>query len=432
MAGPEMLLQYLWEHRLWDYGSLRTVDGRRVNVIDQGRRNNDAGPDFFNAKVEIGGELWAGNVEIHVNASDWHRHRHHEDPAYDTVVLHVVGCSDTEVRRRDGQVIPQLELPYTADYRARYDAMVNNVTDRLACARELHSIPPLYITDWIASLGYERIYAKVERVNDFLDRLDGDWQAAAYVTLARALGFSTNSDAFERVAFATPLRCLLKHRSDSRLLEAALFGQAGFLATANVDPDVPDYLDNLRTDYGFMCAKYNLEAPESPGWKMSRMRPPNLPHRRIAALVAMIADGFRFGSAFAHVTDEASARELFKTEITGYWATHYTFGPSSAYVPRAFSPDSVTSLIINALVPLLYAYGLYFGDDAKTAAAVDILQGLPAENNSVTRIFTEQGIPCDDAFSSQALIQLRRAYCEPRKCLYCRIGHRILAAKARP
>lgn len=432
MAGPEMLLQYLWEHRLWDYGSLRTVDGRRVNVIDQGRRNNDAGPDFFNAKVEIGGELWAGNVEIHVNASDWHRHRHHENPAYDTVVLHVVGCSDTEVRRRDGQVIPQLELPYTADYRARYDAMVNNVTDRLACARELHSIPPLYITDWIASLGYERIYAKVDRVNDFLDRLDGDWQAVAYVTLARALGFSTNSDAFERVAFATPLRCLLKHRSDSRLLEAALFGQAGFLATANVDPDVPDYLDNLRTDYGFMCAKYNLEAPESPGWKMSRMRPPNLPHRRIAALVAMIADGFRFGSAFAHVTDEVSARELFKTEITGYWAMHYTFGPSSAYVPRAFSPDSVTSLIINALVPLLYAYGLYFGDDAKTAAAVDILQGLPAENNSVTRIFTDQGIPCDDAFSSQALIQLRRAYCEPRKCLYCRIGHRILAAKARP
>ena len=432
MAAPEMLLQYLWEHRLWDYGSLRTVDGRRVNVIDQGRRNNDAGPDFFNAKVQIGGELWAGNVEIHVNASDWYRHRHHEDPAYDTVVLHVVGCSDTEVRRRDGQVIPQLELPYTADYRARYDAMVNNVTDRLACARELHSIPPLYITDWIASLGYERIYAKVDRVNDFLDRLDGDWQAVAYVTLARALGFSTNSDAFERVAFATPLRCLLKHRSDSRLLEAALFGQAGFLATANVDPDVPDYLDNLRTDYGFMCAKYNLEAPESPGWKMSRMRPPNLPHRRIAALVAMIADGFRFGSAFAHVTDEVSARELFKTEITGYWATHYTFGPSSAYVPRAFSPDSVTSLIINALVPLLYAYGLYFGDDAKTAAAVDILQGLPAENNSVTRIFTDQGIPCDDAFSSQALIQLRRAYCEPRKCLYCRIGHRILAAKARP
>ena len=332
MAGAEMLLQYLWEHRLWDYGSLKTIDGRRVNIIDQGRRNQDSGPDFFNAKIEIDGHVWAGNVEIHVRASDWHRHGHHADRAYDSVILHVVG----------------------------------------------------------------------------------------------------HSDAFERVAYATPLRCLLKHRSDRRLLEATLFGQAGFLATAGNDPEHPGYVDDLRADYGFMKAKYGLSAPESPGWKMARMRPPNLPHRRIAALAAIIADGFRFGSAFSHVTNQADARNLFTTEITGYWATHYTFGPSSAYVPRAFSPDSVTSLIINAVVPLLYAYGVYFGDDSKTAAAVELLQSLPPENNSVTRIFTDQGIPCDDAFSSQALIQLRRAYCEPRKCLYCRIGHRILASKAKP
>ncbi|MBJ2188503.1 MAG: DUF2851 family protein [Muribaculaceae bacterium] len=432
MAGAEMLLQYLWEHRLWDYGSLKTIDGRRVNVIDQGRRNQDSGPDFFNAKIEIDGHIWAGNVEIHVRASDWHRHGHHADRAYDSVILHVVGHSDAEVRRPDGQPIPQLELPYTPDYRSRYDAMVNNTVDRLACSRHLYGFSPIHITDWITALGHERLYAKVERVNSALGRLDGDWQAAAYVTLARALGFSTNSDAFERVAYATPLRCLLKHRSDRRLLEATLFGQAGFLATAGNDPEHPGYVDDLRADYGFMKAKYGLSAPESPGWKMARMRPPNLPHRRIAALAAIIADGFRFGSAFSHVTNQADARNLFTTEITGYWATHYTFGPSSAYVPRAFSPDSVTSLIINAVVPLLYAYGVYFGDDSKTAAAVELLQSLPPENNSVTRIFTDQGIPCDDAFSSQALIQLRRAYCEPRKCLYCRIGHRILASKAKP
>ncbi len=432
MPGPEMLLQYLWEHRLWVYGSLSTVDGQRVNVIDQGRRNNDAGPDFFNAKIEIGGRIWAGNVEIHVNASDWMRHGHQDDPAYDSVVLHVVGKSDAEVRRRDGQLIPQLVLPYTADYRARYDAMVNNTADRLACARHLGNFPPLHITDWLSALGYERLYAKVDRVNAALKHLDGNWQAVAYVTLARALGFSTNSDAFERLAYATPLRCLLKHRSDRQLLEATLFGQAGFLDNATDDPENPGYVDALRADYGFMKAKYELEAPETPGWKMARMRPPNLPHRRIAALASLIADGFSFGRAFAHITDQTSARNLFKTEITGYWANHYTFGPSSAFTPRAFSPDSVSSLLINAVVPLLYAYGLFFGDDAKTAAAIDILQSLPPENNSVTRIFTDQGIPCDDAFSSQALIQLRRAYCEPRKCLYCRIGHRILAAKARP
>ena len=430
--AAEMLLQYLWEHRLWKYGSLRTVDGRRVEVIDQGRRNSDSGPDFFNAKVNIGGQEWAGNVEIHVKASDWHRHGHDSDMAYDSVVLHVVGESDCEIHRHDGQVIPQMVLPYVADYRARYDAMVNNTSSKLACGKDLSQVPPLYITDWLTSLGYERLYAKVERVNEALERLEGDWQAAAYVVLARALGFSTNSDAFERLAYSTPLRCLLKHRSDPQLIEATLFGQAGFLDHPSKDPDDADYMKQLRLDYGFMCAKYGLERPEAIGWKMARMRPPNFPHRRIAALVAMLAEGFRIGRGFSHIADEESARGLFDVEINGYWINHYTFGTPSVYAPKAFSPESVTSLLINAIVPLLYAYGMYFGDDAKMAAAVAILQALPAENNSVTRVFTDFGVACRDAFTSQALIQLRRAYCEPRKCLYCRLGHRMLAAKTAP
>lgn len=426
--GAEMLLQYLWEHRLWPEGSLRTSDGLDVQVIDPGRRNNDAGPDFFNAKVSIGGRVWAGNVEIHVNSSDWRRHGHHTDPAYDSVVLHAVGRIDCVVERRDGSPIPQVELPYTTDYRRRYDAMVNSPSNP-ACRDELPLLPPMYVTDWVASLGYERLYAKVERINAALERLDGDWQAAAYVTVARALGFSTNSDPFERLAYSTPLRCLLKHRDEPQLLEATLLGQAGFLDTVTGDDTTDRYIEALRADYSFMRAKYDLQPPGSLSWKMARMRPPNFPHRRIAALVSLIAGGFAIGRDFAHVDDEASARALFKIDIAGYWVSHYTFGHHTACAPQAFSASSVTSLLINALIPLLYAYGCYFGNDRRMQAAVELLQRLPAENNSVTRIFTDCGVACDDAFTSQALIQLRRAYCEPRKCLYCRIGHRLLAAK---
>ena len=429
--AAEMLLQYLWEHRLWVYGSLTTVDGRRIDVIDPGRRNTDAGPDFFNAKIKIGEQEWAGNVEIHVKASDWFRHGHQNDHAYDTIILHVVGESDCEIQRPDGQTIPQAVLPYVTDYRRRYDALVQNPS-KLACGGELADMPPIYFSDWMSSLGYERLYSKVDRVNEALERLNGDWQAAAYVVLARALGFSTNSDAFERLAYATPLRCLLKHRNDQNLLEAALFGQAGFLREGSKDPEDEWFMNQLRDDYGFMRCKYDLEEPENLGWKMARMRPPNFPHRRIAALVSLIQDGFSIGRYFAHVKDEKSARELFKIDITGYWINHYTFGCTSAYAPKAFSQESVTSLLINAIVPLLYAYGLYFGNDEKMETATAILQSLPPENNSVIRIFTDYGIPCEDAFASQALIQLRRNYCEPRKCLYCRIGHRLLAAKARP
>lgn len=426
-----MLLQYLWEHRLWPYGSLVTTDGRRVDVIDQGRRNNHAGPDFFNAKLKIGSEEWAGNVEIHVRASDWMRHGHQDDRAYDAVVLHVVGTADCEIHRPDGSVIPQLVLPYVEDYRQRYDRMVYSPSEP-ACRAELTTLPSIYITDWLTALGYERLYSKVDRVTEVLSRHDGDWQAAAYVVLARALGFSTNSDPFEQLAYATPLRCLLKHSNDSRLVEATLFGQAGFLEKDGItDPRELEYVDRLRDDYSFMCAKYGLTVPRGAMWRMARMRPANMPHRRIAALAAMISDGFTFGRRFAHVTNEDQARQLFDVQIRGYWIDHFKFGQKSAYAPVAFSRDTVTSLLINVVVPLLYAYGLHYGNDTTMERAIDLLQSLPPENNSLVRIFTDCGLACGSAFTSQSMIQLRRAYCEPRKCLYCRIGHRLLAEKTR-
>lgn len=427
----EMLLHYLWEHRLWEYGTLRTDDGRRVEVLDPGLHNHDSGPDFFNAKVKIGDRTWAGNVEIHTKASDWFRHGHHNDRAYDSVILHVVGHSDVEVKRADGAAIPQVVMPFTPEFRKRYDSMVGGLAQP-PCGNELGTLPALYITDWISSLGYERLYSKVERIYGYLEKLNGDWMEVAYVTLARALGFSTNSDPFERLAFSTPVHCLLKHASDPRLVEAALFGQAGFLNEKPAEPEDVLHYEELRMDYEFMKAKYDLKPVDSPGWKLARMRPPNFPHRRIAALKQMVCDGFGFGRNFSHVKDEESARQLFNTNISGYWETRYNFGGRTAVAPRAFSPETVTSLIINTVAPLLYAYGLYFASDERTEAAVNILQKLPPEHNSVTRVFTDRGIVCDDAFTSQALIQLRRAYCEPRKCLYCRIGHRILAAKAAP
>ena len=429
--SAEMLLHYLWEHRLWKYGTLRTVEGQRVEVLDPGIHNDDSGPDFFNAKIIIGEKTWAGNVEIHTSASDWFRHGHQDDPAYQSIILHVVGHSDAEIKRPDGSVIPQLILPYTADFRRRYLSMVESPAEP-ACASELHTLDPLYVTDWLTALAYERIYAKVDRVFQYLRRVNDDWQAAAYITLARALGFSTNAEPFERLAVATPLRFMLKHSSQPALIEAILFGQSGFLDAKPSAPDDVLYIEQLRIDYDFLRAKYGLSPLESPGWKLARMRPPNFPHRRIAALCSMISDGFTFGRKFSHVSSLDEARQLFNCQINGYWESHFSFGGNAAKAPRAFSPETVGSLIINALVPLLYAYGLHFGNDRKMNTAIEIMQALGAEHNSLTRIFTDRGISCDDAFTSQALIQLRRAYCEPRKCLFCRIGHRILAAKSHP
>ena len=109
-------MQYVWQHRLWMAQAMFTVDGRKVQVIDPGRLNTDAGPDFFNAKVKIDGEMWVGNIEIHVRASDWFRHHHDIDKAYDNVILHVVEKDDMPVRRSNGEVIPQLCMPCSAQF----------------------------------------------------------------------------------------------------------------------------------------------------------------------------------------------------------------------------------------------------------------------------------------------------------------------------
>ncbi len=424
----EKLMQYVWQYRLWLPADMATVDGTRVDVLDPGLLNTDAGPDFFNAKIRIGDKLWAGNVEIHVRASDWYRHGHHNDRAYDTVVLHVVERDDARIKRSDGEEIPQIVMPCAANFSETYHRMVDDRTVDLPCARIIASMPHIYITDWVSALGFERLCAKSDRVLDAVRRAGGDWQQAIYVTLARALGFGTNSDPFERVALATPLRTLMRHRDDRVTVEGALFGQAGFLD--NIPDNADPYLKRLRQDYEFTAAKYGYVRPLSPGWKMSRMRPQNFPPRRIAALAAMVSGGFGIGSKIFTVRTLEDARALFDFELNAFWQRRYSFEAEAPHPIKTLSKSSVNSLIINVVAPVLHAYGIATGHTGLSTTAVDILHAVEAENNVFVRMFTSAGIDCPDAFTSQALVQLRRNYCESRKCLYCRIGHRYLACHA--
>lgn len=424
----EKLMQYVWQHRLWSAAPMTTVSGEKIEVVDPGLLNTGSGPDFFNAKVKIGARMWAGNVEIHVRASDWRRHGHSTDSAYDSVILHVVGVDDERIARPDGNEIPQLLMPCDPDFRHHYDALVGRHADGPACAGELAGFPQIYVSDWLAALAFERLYAKSARAAELAERFEGDWTAAVYVLLARALGFGTNAEPFERLALSVPLRVLMKHGDSPVAVEAILFGQSGFLDTA---PDNDPYCARLKEEYAFMKAKFGLEPPRSPGWKTGRIRPQNMPHRRIALLAAMVAGGFRAGYGVMDVTDVAGARALFDRPPSDYWTHRYTFGGGAdSRVPRVLSDASLTSLIINVVAPVLSAYGTRYGQPALHHRAVDLLCSLPPENNALVRAFTDAGIKCPDAFSSQALIELRRSYCDSRKCLYCRFGHRLLAQKA--
>lgn len=425
----EELMQYVWHHRLWLAGDLRTVDGDPVAVIDVGQHNRDAGPDFFNSKVKIGDQFWCGNVEMHLRASDWYRHGHQENPAYHTVILHVVETNDCRITRPDGSVIPQMVLPTAKDFAERYGRFVNNPANQLACAASVGELPQVMIQSWLDSLAFERLYAKEDAILDRLKQCQGDWQQAAFITLARAMGAGINGDAFERVAASLPLRLLHKHSDSLLQLEAFLFGQAGLLDGPTPDP----YVEHLRREYDFLRNKFGLQQPQSLGWRMSRMRPASFPHRRLATLAQMVHGGFDLFQRVLDLQDEEQARELFQLTLSGYWANHYSFGsPTPTMHPSALGRDTVDMLIINVVVPLMTAFAHQTGNDELSDRALGIIEHLPAEKNRLVRHFIDAGIPCPNALISQAMVQLHRNYCDTRKCLYCRLGHRILASKARP
>lgn len=423
----EQLMQYIWQHRLWRSEDMTTNDGRHVRVLDPGLLNTDAGPDFFNAKVEIDGQLWVGNVEMHVRASDWRRHGHNHDNAYDSVILHVVDKDDAPVYRSNGERIPQLVLQVSPLFNTSYEQLVNS-RQQLPCASVIGQVPSITITEWIERLAFERLHGKVQRVRDILEMYNGNWEEVCYVTLSRNLGFGINNEAFERLARRTPLRLLHKHSDSLLQIEALLFGQAGMLdpAAASADP----YYSRLCTEYAFLANKFSLQPMEHEAWKMFRIRPQNFPYRRIAMLAHYIEGGFRLMNAILEADGEKELRKLFQVELTGYWSNHYGFGKPTEKPSPALSNSSIDIVLINTVAPLYYAYGEITGNYALTDKAVALLESLRPEKNSIVDTFTLAGIDCDSALASQALIELKRNYCDARKCIYCKIGHRLLCEAA--
>lgn len=421
-------MQYVWKHRLWRSEDMVTNTGKKVRVVDPGLLNTDAGPDFFNAKIEIDGHMWVGNVEMHYRATDWKRHRHDSDKAYDSVILHVVAKDDAPVRRTNGELIPQVVLEVSPQFNADYASLVD-ATIEVPCATKIKQVPHLTIVEWVEGLAFERLHGKVERIHQLLDSFNGSWEDVCYVTLARNFGFGINNDAFERLARRTPLRLLGKHSDSVLQIEALLFGQAGMLDAQK--PGMDSYYNQLCTEYAFLSNKFQLTPMEKESWKLFRIRPQNFPYRRIAMLAQFIEGGFRMMNRILEAEGEKEMRALFEVELSGYWTKHYTFGKPNERATATLSRSSIDIILINTVAPLLYAYGELTGNYEMTDKAIKLLEDLRAESNSIVSHFVAYGIDCPDALTSQALVQLKREYCDARKCIYCKIGHHLLSKAAR-
>ena len=420
----EQLLHYVWKHKIFPLKELKTTTGQQVEVIDTGLANTDAGPDFFNAKLKLDGVLWIGNIEIHERSSDWFKHGHHADAGYNSVILHIASEIDTEISRSNGERIPQIQLICPEAVRTNYKELLE--TDSYPpCYRTLPSLPPFTAHSWMTALQMERFEQKATLLNERLKRCQGNWEDAFFITLARNFGFGLNGDAFETWAHRLPFRAVDKHRNDLFQIEAIFFGQAGILE----DSDGDGYYLRLKKEYTYLQHKFGLIPMDASLWRFLRLRPANFPHIRIAQLACLYHRAYGLLSRIMETETLQGVRDILKGGTSEYWLTHYTFGGSSPSRPKTLSNTSLDLLIINTVVTFLYAYGLHKGNRVLCARAGSFLEELKAENNYITRMWEQCGMKASNAADSQALIQLKKEYCDKKKCLYCRIGYEYLKRK---
>lgn len=420
----EQLLHYVWKHKIFSLKELKTTTGQQVEVIDTGLANTDAGPDFFNAKLKLDGVLWIGNIEIHERSSDWFKHGHHADAGYNSVILHIASEIDTEISRSNGERIPQIQLICPEAVRTNYKELLETASYP-PCYRIIPSLSPFTAHSWMSALQMERFEQKATLLNERLKRCQGNWEDAFFITLARNFGFGLNGDAFETWAHRLPFRAVDKHRNDLFQIEAIFFGQAGILE----DSDGDGYYLRLKKEYTYLQHKFGLIPMDASLWRFLRLRPANFPHIRIAQLACLYHRAYGLLSRIMETETLQGVRDILKGGTSEYWLTHYTFGGSSPSRPKTLSNTSLDLLIINTVVTFLYAYGLHKGNRVLCARAGSFLEELKAENNYITRMWEQCGMKASNAADSQALIQLKKEYCDKKKCLYCRIGYEYLKRK---
>ena len=427
----EQLIHYVWKHKLFPLTGLKTTDGQEVEVIDTGLHNHNAGPDFFNAKVKIGGTLWVGNVEIHDRASDWFLHRHDRDPNYNNVILHVAESIDVDVKTRRGDYPPQMRLQVPTAVREHYEELLT--TDEYpACYRIIPSLSKLMVHSWMSALQTERLEQKTEAIAQRVKDCDGSWEAAYFVTLARNYGFGINGDAFETWAKLIPLQSVAHHRDNLMQIEAFFLGQAGLLDIAAIPERYQQqalndsYFTELKSEYQYLAHKFGLQAMDANQWRFLRLRPQNFPHIRIAQLAHLYFEQRAGLSLLLECESVKQVRELLATQVTRYWETHYVFGEKSAKSEKKLSAASLNLQIINTVAPILFAYGKHKNSEKYCERAFDFLETLKAEENHIVRMWKEVGLMVETAGDSQALIQLKKEYCDRKDCLRCRIGYEYL------
>lgn len=420
----EQFLSYLWKMRLYKPDALITTTGEPITVLAPGEAHHTSGPDFFNARIRIADTVWAGNVEIHVRASDWLKHHHQSDRAYQNVILHVVYEADLPLTDANGVTLPTLELRNAFDpklYR-NYQLLLAD-TRWVPCEKLIHQIDEFTLSNWIDRLMIERLEQKTQPMLQILEQNTWNWEETFFRFLARGLGAKANAEPFEQLAASLPSVILAKHKDRLYQLEALLLGQAGFLNNQHKDV----YPQTLYKEYSFLQQKYNLSPLPPHIWKFGGLRPPNFPTLRLAQLALLLHQSPN--GLFSHILEGenvAHYRKLLSVSPSDYWSTHYVIDKSSKQSAKSLGNAAIDTIIINTIVPMMFVYGNQRNLPELKDKALQLLEQLEPEENSIIDNWQQLNVKSANAYHTQALLQLYNLYCKNKNCLNCAIGNKLL------
>jgi len=421
----EDLLHYIWKNGKIPLVNLYTSSRKSLQIISLGIHNHDAGPDFFHAKLEIDGQLWVGNVEIHVKSSDWYAHQHNTDANYDNVILHVVWEEDTVVYRKNKEVIPALELinyipgPLLTNYYKLFGSTKNNFIN---CETEVCLIDKFKFAFWLERLYFERLEEKSNEINRLLAEAKNNWEKVLFILLLKNFGLKLNGEAFLSLGRALEFEIVRKLTHNVFQLESILFGLSGLLDYAS---SKDKFLTQMRSEYSYLKNKFKINEKNIQSPSFFRLRPANFPTIRLSQLANLYAKRPQLFGKIITIKEVDQVYELFSISASKYWKTHYVFGKLSPKRENKLTRRFINLLLINTILPMIFCYSKWQGIDA-SAKIISIIHKLKKEDNKITRKFNNLGVNCSNAMNSQALLQLYNSYCTKNRCLECVVGDSLL------
>ena len=414
----ERLLQYIWQFQYYNRNDLVTDEGEQLQIIHPGSFNTNQGPDFTDAKIRIEETTWAGSIEIHINTSDWKNHKHSGDKNYKNVILHVVWQHDVNLNLPCSTLVLHDKVPKLL--LSKYNELMN-ANNFIACEKHIEQVNNLTWQSWKERLLVERLERRTAVILDLLQKNNNHWEEIFWWLLAKNFGIKLNSIVFESLARSIPINILAKHKDQIHQLEALLFGQAGLLDEVYTE----DYPILLQKEYRFLKKKYNLQKVEG-SLIFLRMRPSNFPTVRLAQLAMLVHGSLHLFSKIKEANDIKTIRQLLQVTANDYWHYHYVFDETSAFKKKKLGEQMIGNILINTVVPILFAYGHYHHENIYKDKALQWLEDIGAEKNSITKGFESLQVENKTAFDSQALIQLKNEYCNKKRCLDCSVGNKLI------